>query len=153
VVGLPPNDAAKDGLTFRQQLEVHRRKPDCAACHQRMDPLGFGLENFDAIGRWRDEVSGQKVDATGEMSNGAKFNGPAELKHILVGRRDEFVRNLAEKMLAYALGRGLEYYDVPTVRQIVKAVRAQDYRMTALVFEIAKCYPFQYRSQDQLTQQ
>lgn len=148
VVGLPPDDARKDGLTFRQQLEVHRKKPDCAACHERMDPLGFGLENFDAIGRWRDEVSGARVDASGKMASGESFDGPAELKKILVQRRDEFVRNLTEKALAYALARGLEYYDTPAVRRIVKGVKADHYRIRTLVFEIATCYPFQHRSAD-----
>ncbi len=114
VKSLPADDKPRNGLTFRQRLEQHRTQADCAGCHKRMDPLGFGLESFDAIGRWRTEISGEPVDASGEMTTGEKFTGPAELKQLLLKRTDDFTRNLTEKMLAYALGRGLEYYDAPS---------------------------------------
>ena len=143
--GLSSDDRTKDGLSFRQRLEAHRSKPECAACHAKMDPIGFGLENFDAIGRWRDTIGKEKVDSSGEFSGGVKFNGPAELKNILLKQKDLFYKNVTEKMLAYALGRGLEYYDVPTVKHIQTELAKKDYRATALVLEIVKSYPFQHR--------
>jgi mono/diheme cytochrome c family protein len=144
--GLPAEDAPKEGLTFRQRLEKHREKPECSSCHSRMDAVGFGLENFDAVGRWRAELGGQPVDATGVLTTGEKFTGPEELKqYILRSRKQEFARNVAEKMLAYALGRGLEPYDIPTVRRITAALEKDGYRASTLVREIVKSYPFQYR--------
>ena len=145
VNSLPQDDKPREGLTFRQRLEQHRAKADCAGCHKRMDPLGFGLESFDAIGQWRTEISGEPVDASGEMTTGEKFTGPAELKKLLLNRTDDFTRNLTEKMLAYALGRGLEYYDAPVVKQISKAVQQDEFRAVTLVNEIVKSYPFQHR--------
>jgi hypothetical protein len=142
---LPKDDAKKDGLSFRKQLELHRKDAQCASCHNRMDPLGFGLENFDAVGRWRTEAAGEPVDASGAMVTGEKFTGPAGLKKVLLGRKDEFVRNLTEKMLAYALGRGLEYYDQPTVKEIRDALAKNELRSSTLVLEIVKSYPFRYR--------
>ncbi|EEF61782.1 Protein of unknown function DUF1592 [Pedosphaera parvula Ellin514] len=152
VQSLPPNDHPVDGLTLRQQLEKHRSNPNCAGCHSKMDPLGFGLENFDAIGRWRAEIEQKPVDASGVMPSGEKFTGPAELKKVLLNRKDDFARNLTEKMLAYALGRGLEYYDVPTVKEITKKLAESNYRSSVLIAEIVKSYPFQYR-RNQPTQQ
>lgn len=145
VKSLPQNDKTVDGLTMRQQLEKHRSVAECAGCHSRMDPLGFGLENFDAIGRWRTTTRDDKVDASGVMPTGEKFEGPAELKKVLLNRKADFSRNLTEKMLAYALGRGLEYYDVPTVKQISKKLAENEYRSSVLISEIVKSYPFQYR--------
>jgi hypothetical protein len=145
IKSLPSSDRVRDGLTFRQQLERHRSDPNCAACHSRLDPLGFGLENFDAIGRWRTTIADQPVDASGEMVTGEKFTGPAELKQLLLKRKDQFARNVTEKMYAYALNRGLEYYDVPLVKQTVKNLAAKEYRISALVLDIVKSYPFQYR--------
>jgi len=143
--GLPADDAPKAGLTFRQRLEKHRSKPECASCHSRMDPIGFGLENFDPIGRWRDSIGGAPVDAAGVLATGEKFTGPVELKRHLMQQKDEFTRNLTEKMLAYALGRGLEPYDLPTVRAITQAVAHDGYHSSALILQIVKSYPFQYR--------
>ncbi|MES2461059.1 MAG: DUF1592 domain-containing protein, partial [Armatimonadota bacterium] len=108
----------KEGLTFRQRLEAHRSKPECASCHSRMDPLGFGLENFDVTGKWRTKIADAPVDSSGTLTSGEKFSGPIELKAQLLRRKGDFARNLTEKMLAYALGRGLEPYDLPTVRKI-----------------------------------
>jgi hypothetical protein len=143
--GLPAEDAPRNGLSFRQRLEEHRKKPQCVGCHARMDPLGFGLENFDAIGRWRTDIKGEPVDSSGVMPSGEKFNGAAELKHILLQRKDEFARNVTERMLSYALGRGIEFYDMPTIKDITAKLKADDYRGTTLVMEIAKSYPFQFR--------
>lgn len=143
--GLPAADAPRNGLTFRQRLEQHRNKPQCSGCHSRMDPLGFGLENFDAIGRWRTEIGKVPVDASGQMSTGEKFSGPAELKQLLLQRKDEFARNVTERMLAYALGRGVEFYDMPTIQKITQRLKEENYRSSTLILEIAKSYPFQFR--------
>src|SRR6185436_4814350 len=121
-------DKPREGLTFRQRLEQHREKPECAACHKRMDPLGFGLENFDAVGRWRTSISGKPVDSSGVLPTGEQFTGPAELKALLFQRKRDFARNLTEKMLAYALGRGLEYYDRPALKKIVQELDEHQYR-------------------------
>ncbi|MEO6034083.1 MAG: DUF1592 domain-containing protein [Verrucomicrobiota bacterium] len=145
VASLPQDDKPREGLTLRQRLETHRSKSECVACHQRMDPLGFGLENFDAIGRWRTKIADAPVDANGVLTTGEKFQGPAELKKILLTRKDLFVRNFTERMLAYALGRGLEFYDRPTVKRITTALAGDDYRSSTLIMEIAKSYPFQFR--------
>jgi hypothetical protein len=147
----PPNvntqtvERRNDHLTFRQRLEQHREQAACAGCHARMDPLGFGLENFDAIGAWRTQASGQPVDASGQLIGGEKFTGPAELKTLLMQKKDEFTRNVTEKMLAYSLGRGLEPADWWPVQQISRAVAADGYRAQTLVIEITKSFPFQYR--------
>ena len=145
IKSLPTNDRVRDGLTFRQQLEQHRKDANCAGCHSRLDPPGFGLENFDPIGRWRTEIAGQPADASGEMATGEKFNGPIELKKVLLQRKDEFLRNVASRMYAYALNRGLEYYDVPIVRRSVRSIAQNDYRASALIMEIVRSYPFQHR--------
>ena len=145
IKSLPPDDRPHGGRTFRQQHEQHRADPNCMGCHKRLDPPGFGLENFDAIGRWRTMIADQPVDASGEFAGGEKFNGPAELKALLLARKDIFARTVAEKMFAYALNRGLESYDVPTVRRTVKTLAQSDYRIDTLILEIVKSYPFQHR--------
>ncbi|MEZ5304994.1 MAG: DUF1588 domain-containing protein [Verrucomicrobiales bacterium] len=142
---LPQDDRQPDGLTFRQRLELHRREPSCAGCHKRMDPLGFGLENFDAIGRWRTEQNGKPIDAAGELPTGESFASPADLKRILLTRREAFARHMTEKMLSYALGRGVGYTDLPTIKSVGEAVIADDYKIGTMVLEIAKSYPFQHR--------
>jgi hypothetical protein len=143
---LPPDDRPRGDQTFRQRLEQHRSKPACAACHAKLDPLGFGLESFDPLGRWRDEIGGVKVDASGTLTSGEKFVGPAELKEILIKQKsDLFVRNLTRRTLSYALRRGLEPYDNPTVKEIMTSVAEKDYRATVLIAEIVKSFPFQYR--------
>jgi hypothetical protein len=148
VPSLSADDKVINGLTFRQRLELHRKKPECASCHDRMDPLGFGLENFDPIGRWRTELAGQPVDAGGVLNTGETFAGPAALKGVLLSKRDEFARNLAEKMLSYALGRGLEYYDRPAVRRLTDALARNGYRSSVLFVEVARSFPFRYRRND-----
>jgi hypothetical protein len=145
VKSLPPDDALVDGLTLRQRLEKHREQPECASCHVRMDPLGFGLENFDPVGRWRTQIGAQPVDASGVLPGGERFDGPAELKKILLSRKEEFIRNVTQKMLAYGLGRGLEYYDAPAVKKIGKTLAENDYRSSVLITEIVKSFPFQFR--------
>jgi hypothetical protein len=131
--------------TLRERLKDHLASPTCVACHTRMDPLGFALENFDAIGRWRDDERGLKIDASGSLPEGERFDGPVELKKVLVGRKDEFVRCLVEKMMTYALGRGMENHDRPTVKGIATAVAKDGYRFSALVDEIVASDAFQKR--------
>jgi hypothetical protein len=145
--GVPNLDEAKIGSTasLRQQLEEHRKNPTCAACHSRMDPLGFGLENFNAIGAWRTKDGNFPVDSTGTLPDGRKFQGPQELKAIVKADSRAFAECLTEKLLTYALGRGLERYDRPTVRKIATQVAANDYRFSTLVLEIANSLPFQNR--------
>ncbi len=146
VKALPADDRVREGMTFRQRLEQHRKKETCAACHARLDPLGFGLENYDVLGRWRDEIGGEPVDARGELTTGETFVGPSELKKILVeSKRDLFVRNLVERLLSYALRRGVEYYDGATVKQIIADLESNGQRATVLVASVVRSYPFQYR--------
>ena len=150
----PPPDVPdlKDGKeltgTVRQKMEQHRANPNCASCHERMDPIGFGLENFNGIGAWRDKDGGLPLDTSGKLPNGMKFSGPAELRKILHEQRDLFVHCLTEKMLTYALGRGLEYYDQCAVDKITTALANQDYKFSVLMTEIVKSAPFQMRRGD-----
>jgi hypothetical protein len=130
------------GATMRQRMVQHREDPGCASCHARMDPIGFGLENYDAIGAWRTQEGKFPVDASGELAGGYKFNGAAELKTVLKSRKGEFARCLAEKMLTYSLGRGLERSDKPTVDAITKSVATDGYRFSALVLAVVQSEPF-----------
>jgi mono/diheme cytochrome c family protein len=145
--GVPNLEDNKAGpsATLRQQLEAHRTNPTCAACHARMDPLGFGLENFNAIGAWRTKDGNFPVDSTGTLPDGRTFNGPQELKAIVKADSNAFAECLTEKLLTYALGRGLERYDKPTVKKIAGQVAANNYRFSTLALEIAKSLPFQNR--------
>jgi hypothetical protein len=129
--------------TMRQQMERHRANPVCASCHVRMDPLGFALENYDAIGHWRTEDASQPIDSSGVLPNGKKFTGSAELKNILAANRGAFAECLTEKMMIYALGRGLEVYDRAATRKIVTALAANDYRFSTLIEGIVDSAPFQ----------
>ena len=133
--------------SVRARLEQHRRNPVCSSCHSRMDPLGFALENFDAIGKWRahDDEEGP-VDATATLPDGTTFSGPGELRSLLASRRGEFVANLTAKLLIYALGRGIEYYDRPAIRAIVRDAAATDYRWSSIIQRIVESLPFQMRS-------
>jgi hypothetical protein len=131
--------------SLRQRMEQHRRNPACANCHARMDSFGFALENFDAVGAYRTMDGKFPVDATGQMPGGARFTGPGELKTFILERKGDFVRCLTAKLMTYALGRGLEYYDRPVVERIVKAVKAGNYKFSVLVTEIVKSDPFRKR--------
>ncbi len=145
--GVPTLDDAKIGTaaSLRQQLEQHRTNPTCAACHSRMDPLGFGLENFNAIGAWRTKDGKFPVDSAGVLPDGRTFNGPNDLKTIVKADSLAFAECLTEKLMTYALGRGLERYDKPTVKRIARQVAAKDYRFSTLALEIASSLPFQNR--------
>ncbi len=146
----PPPDAGmlkeeekgKEAKSFRERMAQHASQPSCAGCHSKIDPLGFGLENFDAIGRWRNRIGNDPIDTSGELPSGEKFNGPDELRKILWKRKDEFVRNLTEKMLIYALGREVHYYDEPAVREILRDLQQNNYRFSRLILGVAKSFPF-----------
>src|ERR1700730_10968351 len=128
-------------------MEAHRRNPVCASCHARMDPLGFALENFDAIGRWRVADEGETaIDASGSMPDGTSLQGPAGLRRALATRQDQFVTTVTEKLLTYALGRGLEYDDAPTVRRISTEAARADNRWSSLILGIVDSVPFQMRT-------
>jgi hypothetical protein len=134
-------------LTLRQRTELHRTDAVCANCHKILDPIGFGLENFDAIGRWREQDdSGGAIDAAGELPGGKKFTSPKELKAIIAGRSGELARNLTEKLLAYALCRRLEGYDEIVVDHLMETIAKDGYRMQTLITEIVTSYPFTNRS-------
>jgi hypothetical protein len=142
---VPPLEENKDGTmpkTVRERLARHRDNPACASCHSRIDPLGFALENYDVLGRWRDTEGDQAVDNTAELSDGTKFHGPDQLKAILLERKDLFLRNLTSKMLGYALGRGLTAQDSCTVDSIVAELRQNDYRAQKLIEAIVLSVPF-----------
>ncbi|HAV62358.1 MAG TPA: hypothetical protein DCY13_08350, partial [Verrucomicrobiales bacterium] len=130
--------------SLRTRLEQHRANPDCATCHEKMDPLGFAFENFDAIGSWRDADGPHPIDPAGKLPDGSTFRGPDELKKILK-KGDGFARTVTEKMLTFALGRGLEYYDKCAVDEIVEALKRNDHRVSTLILEIVNSQPFQKR--------
>jgi hypothetical protein len=149
----PPNvpalEADHEGAppkSFREKLTQHRANPACAGCHSRIDPLGFGLENFDVIGRWRDEEAGKPVDSSGELPDGMKFQGPDQLKAVLLEHKDLFIRNLTSKMLGYALGRGLTLTDSCTVDNIVAQLKDNGYSAQTLIEAIVLSVPFRYQS-------
>lgn len=139
---LPANDTELKTTTIRETLEHHRKSPDCRACHTLIDPLGFGLENFDAIGRWRTEQNGGKIDSSGETPEGETFSNPSELKKLLLTRKEQFTRQAAHKFLSYALGRELTPYDRPITHKIKKEVMEQNGSMQALVLGIVTSEPF-----------
>lgn len=157
ILGTPPPPPSPDagelddtvpvdsGLTMRERFEQHRADSACAICHRRIDPLGFGFETFDPVGRYRTQADGKPVDPRGTLLDGRSFTGPAELKQVLIEDRDAFTRALAEKMLTYAIGRGLEHYDACAIKQITDGTRNADYRFSAMVTEIVRSLPFRYR--------
>jgi mono/diheme cytochrome c family protein len=156
ILGAPPPNPPPDvpalneaavGTTasLRKQMEQHRSNPVCASCHQRMDALGFGLENYDAIGRWRTTDGKFPVDSSGALPNGKSFTTPAEMRKILLADEPEFARTMTEKMLTYALGRGLESYDKRTVNGITRKLEASGYRFQGIIQEVVRSLPFQMR--------
>ena len=158
ILGTPPPPAPPDvtelpergapgtsGLSLRQLLEKHRADPACASCHARMDPLGFGFENFDAIGRWRISDEGAPIDASGVLPGGLAFRGPGELKTALLQRKDEFATNLTRKLLTFALGRGLTEEDDREVERLTATLIAGQHRFSVLATAVATSYPFRHR--------
>jgi hypothetical protein len=150
----PPNtpplkENAEGGrpMSVRERLEEHRRNPACSGCHATMDPLGFALENFDAVGQWRSKgEDGVRIDASGVLPDGTRVDGPASLRDALLARPDQFASTLAEKLLTFALGRGLEYNDAPAVREIAAQAAASDYRFSSLVLGVVRSTPFRMKA-------
>ena len=146
VPALPDRGAGGRPASVRERLERHRDNPVCASCHARMDPLGFALEHFDAIGQWRATgAAGAAIDAAGVFPDGTAFRGLAGLRTVLLGEHEQFVRTVVEKLTTYALGRGVQHYDMPAVRRIVRESAADDYRWSSLVLGIVRSLPFQMR--------
>jgi hypothetical protein len=155
ILGTPPSDpppnvppfkenqAGAKALTVRQIMEQHRANPTCATCHRVMDPLGFSLENFDAVGAWRTRDHGNSIDASGKLADGNQVDSPAALRKVLMKRPEQFAGTMTEKLLMFALGRSLAYYDMPTVRAILHDSARNNYRFSALVMGIVKSAPFQ----------
>src|SRR5262249_44953506 len=144
---VPPLNEEAVGVaqSLRQQMKQHRADPVCASCHSRMDPLGFSLENYDAIGRWRTQDGKTPVDPSGAFPNGKKFAGPEEMKAVLKESMPNFARCLAEKMLTYSLGRGIESYDRVAVRELAQQTADHGYKFQALLTAIVHSAPFQQR--------
>lgn len=151
---VPELESAKKGdeggePTMREMMEIHRENPDCRGCHARMDPIGLGLENFDALGRFREKQGGKTIDAAGQLVTGEEFSNVASLKEILADkRRDDFYRAISEKMLTYAIGRGMEIHDTTTVRQLVEHLQEKDGKLVELIHAITTSAPFQKRRGD-----
>ena len=147
------DQASIENLTLRERTELHRTNPVCVNCHKTLDPIGFGLENFDAIGRWREfDDNGQAIDAAGELPGGLHFSGPQDLKDIIAGQTDKLARNIVEKLLAYALCRRLEGYDEIVVDDLKRELANNGYRMQTLVTAVVTSYPFTHRRiQDERT--
>src|SRR5438132_4729291 len=140
----PPNvpslkeDQDVRNLTMRQRMELHQSNAACSSCHSRMDPLGYALENFDGLGRWRDGV-----DSSGILPDGTKVAGPVGLRNVLLGKKDQFVITVTERLLTYALGRGIEPFDMPAIRKIVRSAASADYRWSSLIIGVVNSVPFQ----------
>ena len=148
----PPNvpplqESSADGkvLSLRERMEQHRANPVCAGCHRLMDPIGFALENFDGVGHWRTNEDGAKIDPSGTLFNGATLDGAAGLRQALAAQPEVFVGVMTEKMLTYAVGRGIEYYDMPAVRKVVQDARNKDFRFSSIVLGIVRSTPFQMK--------
>jgi hypothetical protein len=142
----PLEDTGRDApRTLRERMEMHRASATCAGCHKVMDPLGFAMENFDAVGSWRTRDGGLPLDASGQLADGTKVDGVVALRRALVARSDVFVRTLTEKLMIYALGRGLQHYDMPVVRDIARKAEHQDFRFSAIIMGIVSSPPFQMR--------
>lgn len=148
----PPNvpaleEKSADGrvLSMREAMAMHRENPACRVCHAAMDPIGFSLENYDAVGKWRERFAGAEIDASGILPDGLTFSGPDGLRDLLLSRPDDFVGTVTEKLLTYALGRGLDYYDMPEIRSIVRAAAEDDYRWSSVILGVVESAPFQMR--------
>jgi mono/diheme cytochrome c family protein len=148
-----PDNGDMTKLSVRERMELHRKNPSCASCHQMMDPLGFALENFDAVGKWRDLESGKPIDASGTTPDGRAFNGPAELRKLVMSHQEQFVATLTSKLMTYALGRGVEYFDAPAIRKIVRDAAPNQYRWSSIVLGIVESLPFQQRVSEATPQQ
>jgi hypothetical protein len=156
----PPPDvpALEEGsvgtsASLRQQMEKHRSNAVCASCHSKMDPLGFGLENYDAIGKWRTKDGKFDIDASGILPDGRKFNGPGQLRGALLAQLPEFAQNVVEKMMIYALGRGLQRYDRIVAKEITKELAPSNYPFQSVIYEVVDSLPFQSRRGETISKQ
>jgi hypothetical protein len=145
VPALKESDEGGKVTTVRERLEEHRKNPACATCHRVMDPLGFSLDNFDAVGAWRTKENGLPLDSSGQLADGTKISGVVDLRAALMKHPERFVGTMTEKMMTYALGRGLEYYDMPVVRGIVRESAKDDYRFSSIVMGIVNTTAFQMK--------
>jgi hypothetical protein len=145
VPALRENEKGRTPRTMREQLAEHRANPACASCHKIMDPIGFAMENFDAVGAWRGVEGGVPIDASGELADGTRVDGVVELRKALVRQPEVFVGALVEKLMVYALGRGISHHDMPAVRAIVREAAPGGYRFSALVLGVVRSTPFQMR--------
>jgi hypothetical protein len=147
----PPNVPSLDvvpnakNMTVREQMELHRKNPVCASCHTKMDPLGFALENFDAVGAWRQQMLGRPIQVDAVLPDGTKFEGPAGLRDVLMDRKDEFVKAFTERLMTYALGRGVDGTDMPAVRAAAAAAAKNGYRTHSIIMGIVQSVPFTMR--------
>jgi hypothetical protein len=150
VPGLPENgEKVTKVRTMRQRVEQHRANPVCASCHKLMDPIGFALESFDAVGKYRTyDENFEPIDTSGIYADGTPIDGLAGIRQVLVNHSDRFIVNVTNKLLTYALGRGVEYYDAPAVRGILRDAAPQDYRFSSIILGIVKSTPFQMRRSD-----
>ncbi|MEM9722793.1 MAG: DUF1592 domain-containing protein, partial [Bacteroidota bacterium] len=152
----PPNvpeleashDSAETEVTLRVLLERHREDEACRSCHQAMDPIGLGLENYDVMGRWREVYGTEPIDPAGVMKSGETFEGPAELRNILQGKKELFAKTFSTKMLSFALGRGINFKDSPTIKHLQNTLLETDFNSKAFILELVKSYPFQYKKSD-----
>jgi hypothetical protein len=142
---LKENSEGSQPKSMRELMEAHRQNPACASCHKIMDPLGFSLENFDANGQWRAKEKAGPIDASGQLADGTKVNGPVDLRRALMRHPEQFVDTFTEKLLTYALGRGLEYYDMPVVRKIARDAAPGNYRFSSIVLGIVESAPFEMK--------
>jgi hypothetical protein len=146
---VPPLAAVEEGQkpkTLREQMALHRVNPTCASCHKVMDPVGFALENFDVVGAWRTKEPGGPIDASGQLADGRPIDGVITLRKAILDHPEIFVTTMTEKMMIYALGRGVDVPDMPAVRRVVREAKTQDYRFSSLVLGIVNSVPFQMRS-------
>jgi hypothetical protein len=148
---VPPLDTRDNAIdpttvSLRARMEAHRQSPACAGCHRIMDPIGFSLENFDATGRWRTRDGASEINAAGELVDGTRLDGPLSLHQALMRYTPQFLRTVTGKLVTYGLGRGVQYYDMPLVRQIVREAESENYRFSSLVLGIVKSAPFQTRT-------
>ena len=137
---------AKRNASVRERLAEHRKNPTCAGCHRLTDPVGFALENYDAVGRWRTLDGGEPIDASGTLYDGTDFRGVAGLQKAILNHPELFVTTLSEKLLTFAIGRGVGHYDAPAMRKIVRDSSAEDYRFSAVVFGVVNSLPFRMRA-------
>src|SRR5690606_23125925 len=142
---LEASSTAGTASTVRERLEQHRADPACASCHDVIDPIGFALENFDQIGMWRDKIAGVPVNTEAQLWDGTRMSGPQELRQALIERRELFIETLAGKLMTYALGRTVEYYDMPAIRAVVNKAEAEDYSLGALILGIVETPAFRMR--------